>query len=203
MDLEILQNEVERLKNHFDAIDGEREIAYHDARNLRRMSVQAVRDAHRGRFDDAKKLLEECKELAGKLVTSSVRFGFVEEAHQEYAEAAFTIALLLGEGIPTQAELNTDERGYMLGLSDTVGELRRHILNLMVQDRLDEAKEFMDTMDEIQGMLMKFDHTDAVVPVRRKQDQIRGILERTRSDLTNMICQKRLERRLAKQSGEE
>lgn len=202
MDLEILQSEVERLKNYFDAIDGEREIAYHDARNLRRMSVQAVRDAHRGRFDDARKLMVESKELAAKLVGSTVRFGFVEEAHQEYAEAAFTIAFLLGESVPTQDELKTDERGYMLGLSDAVGELRRHILNLMVEDRLDEAKEYMDLMDEIQGMLMKFDHTDAVVPVRRKQDQIRGIIERTRSDLTNMICQKRLERRLAKHSGE-
>lgn len=199
MSMEKLQAEVERLKDHFDAIDGEREVAYHKARDLRRMSVQAVRDAHRGRFDDAKKLVSEGMVLAGELAEHSVRFGFVEEAQQEYAEAAFTIAFLLGEEPPTQDEIKTDERGYMLGLSDAVGELRRHILDLMVKDRLDEAEKFMEMMDDIQGMLMKFDHTDAVIPLRRKQDQVRGIIERTRADLTNMICQKRLERRLAEQ----
>ena len=193
MNIDKLVTEVERIKDHFDAIDKEREQAYQDSRELRRMSVQACRDVQRGRFDNARTLLAQCKTLAEKLINNSARFGFVEEAHQEYSESAFILAFILGEEAPTQAELGTDERGYMLGLADAVGEIRRHILNLLRDDKLDEARDYMDLMDDLQGMLLKFDHTDAVVPLRRKQDMLRGIIERTRGDLTNIICQKKLE----------
>ena len=191
--MEKLYSEVERLKQHFDAIDKEREKAYKDARELRRMSVQAVRDAQRGKFDEARKLVEQGAALAETLAGGSTRFGFVDEAQQEYAEAAFTLAFLKGEDPPTQQELKTDERGYLLGLADTVGEIRRNALNLLRSDRIEEAKDCMDLMDDLHGLLLKFDHTDAVIPLRRKQDMLRGIIERTRADLTNIICQKRLE----------
>jgi len=193
MDMEKLHAEVDRLKDHFDEIDKERESAYKGSRELRRMSVQAVRDVQRGRVDKAKKLVEEGAELAEKLAGGNTRFGFVEEAQQEYAEAAFTISFLYDEDPPTVKELRTDERGFLLGLADSVGEMRRHVLNLLREEKIDEAKKYMDLMDEVQGMLLKFDHTDAVVPLRRKQDMLRGIIERTRGDLTNIICQKRLE----------
>lgn len=192
--MERLYKEVERLKNHFDAIDREREKAYAISRELRRDSVQAVRDIHRRRFDDARALLEQSRGKAAELKECAGRFGFVEEAFQEYAEAAFTLAFLTKADPPTQEELKCNERGFMLGLADSVGELRRHVLNLLREDKLDEAKEYMELMDDLNVLLLEFDHTDAVIPLRRKQDALRGILERTRGDLTNIICQKRLER---------
>jgi len=201
MEMERLQKEVERLKDYFDAIDADREKAYHESRDLRRMSVQAVRDIQRGRFDDARALIESGKEISSRLKDKDVRYGFVEEAQQEYTEAAFTLAFVLRQEPMTQEELSASERGYLLGLADSVGELRRHILGLLRDDRLVEAKEYMELMDDIFGMLMKFDHTDAVIPLRRKQDMLRGIIERTRGDLTNIICQKKLESCIKENSG--
>jgi translin len=200
--MERLYKEIERLKNHFDGIDKEREAAYGLARELRRDSVQAVRDIHRGRFDEARALLETGREKAAALNSNSQRFGFVEEAFQEYAEAAFTLAFLTKAGLPTQDELKCDERGYMLGLADAIGELRRHVLNLLRDDSLVEAQEYLEMMDDLFAILMKFDHTDAVIPLRRKQDGMRGVVERTRGDLTNIICQKRLERTIKNAADE-
>ena len=194
--MEKFNQEIERLKNYFDGIDKEREKAYVLAREMRRDSVQAVRDMHRKRFDEARSLLSNARKTAGELYECGNRFGFAEEAQQEYVEAALTLSFLLKEDPPTQEELKTTERGYMLGLADAIGELRRHILGLLTKGKLEEANYYMDLMDEIFSMIMKFDHTDAVLPLRRKQDAFRSIIERTRGDLANIICQKRLEKQL-------
>ncbi len=200
--MEILVSEIERLREHFDEIDNCREKAYPLARELRRLSVQAVRDIQRGKFDAARELIDTSREIARELNNSAHQFGFSLEAHQEYTEAAFTLALITRAPLPTQEELCTNERGYLMGLADTIGELRRHVLNLLREDRVDEAVEYMDLMDDLHSMMMKFDYTDAVLPLRRKQDQFRGIIERTRADLTTIICQKRLEKKLDLYSAE-
>lgn len=196
MDIERLFKEAERLKAHFDAIDKDREECYQVARELRRMSVKSVRDAHKKEYGLARKQVEDGKELARLLVGKQQRFGFVEEALQEHAEAAFTLAFLLGEDPPTQEEIGTNERAFLLGLADTIGEMRRNALNLLRDDKIEEAKSFLDLMDDLMGILVRFDHTDAVLPLRRKQDQMRGVIERTRGDMTNIICQQRLEKAL-------
>jgi len=198
--VERFYNEIERLKNHFDGIDGEREKAYLLARELRRDSVQSVRDIHKGRFDEARALIGKARETAAQLLACDRRFGFAEEAQQEFAEAALTLAFLKKEEPPLQAELNVTERTYLLGLADAIGELRRHVLDLLCEDRLEEAGGYMRLMEDIFELLLKFDHTEAVLPMRRKQDQFRGAIERTRADLTNITCQKRLEKRLQNHS---
>ena len=50
---------------------------------------------------------------------------------------------------------------------------------------IDEAKYLFSIMDELCEGLLVFDVPDAILPIRRKQDIARGIIERTRSDLLN------------------
>ena len=53
-------------------------------------------------------------------------------------------------------------------------------------------------MDEIYTVLVTMDYPDAVTRgLRRSTDMVRGILERTRGDLTVALRQRRLEERLA------
>ena len=194
--MEILNNEIERLKNHFDAVDSVRETAYLSARDLRRLSVQMVRDLQRNKPVDYVQVLAECKTLALTLSGSEYKFGFMEEALQEYSEAALTYAFLHNLPAPTQEELGCTERTYLMGLADAISELRRGVLNLLREDDLDTATRLFDLMDRLFHGIMVFDHTDAVLPLRRKQDALRAVLERTRADLTTIICQKRLENKL-------
>ncbi len=193
MDLSMLYSEIDRLKGHFDAIDKDREVAYQTSRELRRLSVQAVRDIHKGNMDAARDSVKLGRDMAARLAGMTTRFGFTEEAMQEYCEAALTISFLTGSPVPTQEDLGSDERGYVLGLADSIGEIRRHILDMLRDDMLDRAKELLAMMDDLFGLLLKFDHTEAVVPARRKQDGLRALIERTHSDVANVICQKRLE----------
>ena len=54
-------------------------------------------------------------------------------------------------------------------------------------------------MDEIYSVLVTMDFPDAITGgLRRTTDMVRGVLEKTRSDLTLVIRQQSLEQRLEK-----
>ena len=56
----------------------------------------------------------------------------------------------------------------------------------------------MDVMDEIYGILVTVDFPEGVTGgLRHSTDQMRGVLERTRGDLTMALRQSKLEARLA------
>ena len=58
-------------------------------------------------------------------------------------------------------------------------------------------------MDDIYSVLVTMDFPDAITGgLRRTTDMVRGVLEKTRSDLTLVIQQKNLENRLGKFEGD-
>jgi translin len=57
----------------------------------------------------------------------------------------------------------------------------------------------LSAMDDIYNVLVTMDFPDAITGgLRRTTDMVRGVLERTRSDLTITIRQHELEKRLEK-----
>ena len=92
-------------------------------------------------------------------------------------------------------------RPYLGGLADTVGELRRYILDRLRRDDFTRCEQTLEAMDEIYTILVTMDFPDAVTRgLRRSTDMVRGILERTRGDLTVALRQQRLEALLSLQS---
>jgi translin len=82
---------------------------------------------------------------------------------------------------------------YLNGLGEAVGELRRYILDRMRQGRLEGCEELLADMDEIYSQLITLDYPDAITGnLRRTTDAVRGILEKTRGDLTLAVSQERL-----------
>jgi len=64
---------------------------------------------------------------------------------------------------------------------------------------LSQGDELLSAMDDIYNILVTMDFPDAITGgLRRTTDMVRGILERTRSDLTLVLRQKDLENRLEK-----
>ena len=120
--------------------------------------------------------------------------GFVDGAEQEYAEARIVFSIITEQRTPTPEEIGVEMTSYLGGLGDTVGELRRHVLDLIRQGRPEEGEVYLEAMEEIYHLLMLFDYPDAVTKgLRRKGDMARSLLERTRGDLTNAMGQKKLE----------
>jgi len=67
----------------------------------------------------------------------------------------------------------------------------------MRQGDLSRGEELLSAMDDIYNVLVTMDFPDAITGgLRRTTDIVRGILEKTRSDLTLVIRQKDLEEKL-------
>ena len=176
-----------------------REKALPKSRAAIRLCANAIRAAHRGEFAQSDKLLTEAggllRDMALDLREHQDIFyaGFVADAQKEYSEAALTTALMQRQAPPTPDVLGVEWAPYLNGLGEAVGELRRYILDRMRQGRLEGCEELLADMDEIYSQLITLDYPDAITGnLRRTTDAVRGILEKTRGDLTLAVSQERL-----------
>ena len=75
--------------------------------------------------------------------------------------------------------------------------MRRYLLDSIRHGDLSRGEELLAAMDDIYNVLVTMDFPDALTGgLRRTTDMVRGVLERTRSDLTLVIRQKDLEKKL-------
>ena len=199
-DLEII---TAKLRPYFAVEDEAREKALRSCRQVIRCSADAIRAVHRQEHDKAKQLLDSAHELVrelnhdlaghGKLLHS----GFVHDAQKEFAEGCITLALIAGEDLPKPEKLGVSNAAYLDGLGESVGELRRYILDSLRRGDFSRCEELLAIMDEIYGILMTMDFPELLAHgLRRTIDAIRGIIERTRGDLTVSLRQKNLETKL-------
>ena len=82
-----------------------------------------------------------------------------------------------------------------MGLCDVVGELRRSALDFIREGNSTKADEYLKMMENIYDAIIRFDYPSALVPIRKKQDMIRGLIERTRGELAIASCEKRIDER--------
>jgi translin len=74
---------------------------------------------------------------------------------------------------------------YLNGLAEVVGELRRRILDILRSGYSQEAERLLSHMDDIYSVLVTMDYPDAITNgLRRQTDNVRGIVEKTRGDVT-------------------
>jgi translin len=82
-------------------------------------------------------------------------------------------------------------------MGEAIGELRRHILDLLRRGDLERSEGLMAAMDEIYYLLITMDYPDAMTGgLRRTTDVARSIIERTRGDLSTTIIQQGLKNAL-------
>jgi len=191
------------VRAYLDAKHQAREHALPLTREVVRLSANAIRNVHRANFDVADELLAKAKANLEQ-TEASLRdhrdifyAGFVHDAQKEFAEAHTTLALIAGRPLPTPEALGVMGAAYLNGIGETVGELRRHLLDALRSGDIQHCEEVLDAMGEIYGVLVTMDYPEAVTAgLRRTADAMRGILERTRGDFTMAATQHRLEAKL-------
>ena len=203
-----LDSIAEQIRLSFSAKDMAREKALPLCREVIRHSSQAIRAVHRQEFDQAKQLLQSARNLLDQgeqAVTAYSELsntGFIRDAQKEFAEGSITLALVIGNQLPEPGELGIDAAAYLNGLGEAVGELRRYLLDSMRRGDLSRGEELLSAMDDIYSALVTMDFPDAITSgLRRTTDMVRGVLERTRSDLTLVMRQKELETKLGNFMG--
>ena len=203
-----LESIAEQIRLSLSAKDAAREKVLPRCRETIRHCSQAIRAVHRQEFDQAKGLLQSARNLldeAKQAITAcseSINTGFFRDAQKELAEGSITLALVTGKQPPDPGELGIDPAAYLNGLGEAAGELRRYLLDSIRKGDLSRGDELLSAMDDIYNILVTMDFPDAITGgLRRTTDMVRGVLERTRSDLTLVMRQKELEDRLREFEG--
>lgn len=195
----------EQVRNNLTAKDKAREAMLPASREAIRYCSEAIRAIHRqeigkaeGLLDSAKKLLKESETaLAGS--PELVNTGSLRDAQKEYVEGCAVLAIVTGKLLPTPEELGVDSASYLNGLGEAASELRRYLLDSMRKGDLSQGEALLTAMDDIYSVLVTIDFPDAITGgLRRTTDMLRGVLERTRSDLTLVMTQQDLAGRLEK-----
>ena len=199
-------DEIERwARSEFETRNAAREQALSQSRELTRTCANTIRAVHRRDYEQAQKLLAAAKALSDGLTLNLAPYpdlfytGYVQDAQKEYVEATATLSLIGGAPMPSPQEVGVAAAPFLNGLAETVGELRRFVLDKLRRGELDGSETLLQLMDEIYGLLVTIDYPDALTGgLRRTTDLARGILERTRGDLTFALRQQELENSLTR-----
>jgi translin len=199
-----LENISNQIRLAFDLRTRARDQALAQARQLTRNAALAIRAIHRSEGDLTHQHLAEARQQADTLKQDLSTFpdlfyaGYTQDALKEYGEANITCALIENQPLPTPEELGLEYATYLNGLAEVTGELRRRCLDILRQGYSAEAERLLTCMDDIYSVLVTLDYPDAITNgLRRQTDLVRGIVERTRGDLTIALREQHLEQHLA------
>jgi translin len=198
--LDWLTEITERARRALDESNAAREETLALSREIIRTSANTIRAVHRAEFEQAAAMLEQARAAAGRL-RERVRdkpalygAGYVHDCQKELAEAALTLALVKGDLVPGPQALGVEIPAFLNGMGETVGELRRHVLDVIRAGDVARGEAILQKMDDIYSALVTFDYPDALTGgLRRTTDSVRGILEKTRGDLTTSLRQNQLQ----------
>jgi translin len=189
----------EGIRAELEAKNAARDEALNQSRVLIRHCAAAIKAIHREMWDEAETGLQIIRDAAGRLGDSVAGYpdlyhsGYTQDALKEYVEAFVTYALVHGDPLPGPEDLKVPGATYLSGLAEAATELRRTILDIIRHDHSAQAERLLENMDNIYNLLMTFDFPDAITyGLRRRVDVLRGVVERTRGDLTNSLRQQRL-----------
>lgn len=200
-----LEKIAEQIRKNFDSRTAARDNALSQARQLTRACSLAIRAVHRDETDTMNTHLQEARQLADTLRDSLASYpdlfyaGYTQDALKEFVEANVTCALIRNEPLQTPEELVVEPATYLNGLAEVIGELRRRVMDILRHGYSPEVERLLGYMDEIYSIMVTMDYPDAITNgLRRQTDLARGIIEKTRGDITFSLRGEHLEQAIGK-----
>jgi translin len=177
-----------------------REITLNASRRAIRACASAIRAVQRREFYPAREMIAEAAAFLAEADAAlkghpDVRYmGSLHDAKKEFAEANLTLAFVSGQPLPAPEELRVEMPAYLNGFAEAASELRRQALDCLRREELSEAENLLALMDEVYGVLVTVDYPEALTGgLRRATDALRGVVERTRGDVTNALVMARMQ----------
>ncbi len=204
----------EAIRRDLNERNAARDRALTQSRELIRHCAECIRAIHRHEWESASARLEAIDRDAEAMRATTAPYpdlahaGYTQDALKERVEAHLTYAMVRALPLPTPQALQVESATYLNGLAEAASELRRFILDIMRREEAhsDEAERLLAWMDAAEletivdvDLLITFDFPDAITGgLRRATDVLRGVLERTRGDLTTSLRQQQLQDALSR-----
>ncbi|MBI2843365.1 MAG: haloacid dehalogenase [Armatimonadetes bacterium] len=190
----------EEIRAELDAKNAAREGALKLSREIIRLSANSIKSIHRDELDEAREMMNEAraKVLETKQILADhpdiYYTGYVLDAQKEHAESELFMAIVRDISLPSHQELGVECAPYLNGLGEAIGECRRRVLDIIRLGHYERGEQILQIMDDAYYSLVTFDYPDAITGgLRRTTDMVRGVLERTRGDLTVATRQQELQ----------
>ncbi|HXW94533.1 MAG TPA: hypothetical protein VEJ19_02355 [Nitrososphaerales archaeon] len=181
--MEEVEKSLKSMESRFASQLERRDKVLKESRDVISACSRAIINVHTGKMKEAEKEHANARSLLATLKGSSEgsasRYLISPEA--EYVEASAVIALAKEKDIPSMQRLGASPEAYLLGLLDSVGELKRLVLDSILQRRLNQARRYFGVMEELYSLcspLAVYDHV--ANGARRKIDVARMLVEDTR-----------------------
>lgn len=197
-----LKNIFSKIIKNLDEIDQDRELILKLSRQIIRDCSVAIKSIHRQEFHNYEEKINEIKDNHGKLlkiVEKNPEFfgGYKKTPEQEYVEAICLHAIINEEELPDPSNYNVSEVNYLLGLADVIGELRRYVLDKIRSGEIDNLDNILEKMEDIYTYLFSLDYPKGIIQeLRRKTDVARGLIEKTRGEISLTMQMNRLKQHL-------
>ena len=196
-----LEGIIEKIEKQINDKDQAREKALRFSRKIIINCRKAIQKIHQKQYDESEKLIKKASASLAELYDSTKDFpdlynaGFVENASQEFVEAHCLFNILQGNNLPDPDTIQTTYTSYLSGLCDVIGELRRKGLDAILKVVHKHAHKLLHIMEEIYDSILRFDYPSSLIPIKRKQDIARSLIEKTRGELAVASCEQRIEYR--------
>jgi translin len=175
------------METHFSGQIERREKLLRESRDVISSCSKSIIGVHTRKMKDAEAELLKAKSLLLPLrkAADGAMSRYLISPETEFVEASAVWSLASGKPIPSLEALGTSSEAYLLGLLDTIGEIKRLVLDSVMIGKLDKAKKYFSLMEELYSVcspLAVYDHV--VNGARRKIDVARMLVEDTRGLMT-------------------
>lgn len=182
-----IKRSLSKMESHFSGQLERREKLLRESRDVISSCSKSIIGVHTRKMKEAEAELSKAKSLLPPLrkAADGAMARYLVSPETEYVEASAVWSLANGKPIPSLETLGTSSEAYLLGLLDTIGEIKRLVLDSVMIGKLEKAKKYFSLMEELYSVctpLAVYDHV--VNGARRKIDVARMLVEDTRGLMT-------------------
>lgn len=172
------------IEGSLQEVLGRRERILKTSRDCISFCSKAIVHIHTGKHDEAHREIEEAEKILKSLrkeAGAGTLSRYLASPEAEFVEASSVEAIVLGKPIPRAKELGVSGEGYLMGLLDTVGEVKRLLLDAIMRSEIQKARRYFELMEGLYSVLSPFAVFDNVANgIRRKIDVARMLTEDVR-----------------------
>ena len=187
MTLKNVKSSLDKISKSLSEVQDNREFLLKNTREIVILCSRSIISLHNGEMKKAKQNLRDADLLLIKYRKKAKLDlqRYLVTSEQEFVEAACLLAIVEKKEIPSDKQLKVSEEGYVLGLLDCIGEMKRMIFDKIRIGDINNALRIFEIMENLYLHLYPFSMYDKVVrEARRKIDVDRILVDDARGAIT-------------------
>jgi translin len=182
-----VHSSLEEINRELRNIEERREILIKNTRDMVMLCSKSIIALHNNEMDNASIKISQAKIMLDKFkeYAKTDLQKYIAVAEQEFVEAYVLKSIVEESSLPSKTELNVSGSGYLTGLLDCIGEVKRMVYDRMRAGEAEDATKLFAIMQDLYSIVYPFAVYDNLIPgLRRKLDVSKMLIEDIRALIT-------------------